>query len=133
MKVLRAAWYWINDDPIALITVDAIPARDNMLFEERDGLFFAKNNGYVDFYAYSQPGRGFGGSKFTIKMIDGSVKELIGPWSSRCEVMNEAGFTPSLEVLLCTPDCPGGRLGYLTQEWYDSNVAELLGRQMRTR
>lgn len=62
-------------------------------------LYFGVNGkGVVSFYAYSGPGRGYGGAHITLNTVDGE-ETLIGPWSSRCGVMNHA-FQASMEIVL---------------------------------
>ena len=70
------------------------------IYERREDLYFAvdERTGQVHYYAYSAPGTGFGGAKINVTMLDGSTETLIGPWSSRCGVINRVGFTPSKEV-----------------------------------
>lgn len=68
-------------------------------YEQRGSLYFGVNDvGVAHFFAYDEPGRGFGGAKYVLPMNDGTTKELIGPWSSRSAVMNNAGFEHSVEV-----------------------------------
>ena len=78
----------------------ALWTQDNFVYEKRGTLYFAedKDTGRVRYFHYATPGKGFGGCSYHLPMVDGSTATLIGPWSSRCECMNEAGFTPSIEV-----------------------------------
>lgn len=63
-------------------------------------LYFGVNErGVAFYYSYSGPGRGFGGARIEIPVEDGTTHVLIGPWSSRCGVMNHA-FQASMEVVL---------------------------------
>ena len=74
---------------------------ENLRYTVKDGsMYFAvdERTGRVSYFFYDQPGRGFGGSKYKITMVDGSVKELIGPWSSNSHAMNAVGHEPSKEV-----------------------------------
>lgn len=74
---------------------------ENLRYTMKDGsMYFAvdERTGRVSYFFYDQPGRGFGGSKYKITMVDGSVKELIGPWSSNSHAMNAVGHEPSKEV-----------------------------------
>lgn len=70
------------------------------IYEKRGPLYFAVDplTGKVSYYAYERPGTGFGGAKVKLTLTDGTEEILIGPWSSRAECMNMAGFTPSKEV-----------------------------------
>ena len=74
---------------------------ENLRYTVKDGNMFLavdERTGRVSYFFYDQPGRGFGGSKYKITMVDGSVKELIGPWSSNSRAMNAVGHEPSKEV-----------------------------------
>ena len=72
------------------------------VYEERDGLFYAKDprTGRVSYFHHTSPGNGFGGSTYNLKMVDGTTRALKGPWSSRAECMNQVGFTPCKEVTI---------------------------------
>ena len=74
--------------------------RYKVIYHPTVGMYFAvdERTGRVSYFFYDQPGRGFGGSKYKITMVDGSVKELIGPWSSNSHAMNAVGHEPSKEV-----------------------------------
>lgn len=60
-------------------------------------LYFAELGGVCRFFSYSGPGRGYGGSSFTLNMQGGGTETLVGPWSSREGVMNLVGFGPCIE------------------------------------
>lgn len=85
------------------LLVDAIPDIRDMVFDTKSAgrytLYFAEQDGYVAFFAHDPDNqRGYGGASFTLRMRDGSTVTLVGPWSSRSEVMDAAGFTPSVEA-----------------------------------
>ena len=63
-------------------------------------MYFAEDptTGRVSYFFYNQPSQGFGGHKYNLKMKDGSIHELIGPWSSNSYAMNRVGHKPSKEV-----------------------------------
>ena len=71
-----------------------------MRFQHRDGLWWGEADGMVQFYAWEGPGNagGFGGSVYKLPMADGTIAELLGPWSSRPGVMHQAGFPACMEV-----------------------------------
>ena len=80
----------------------ALWTQDNFVYEKRGTLYFAedKDTGRVRYFHYATPGKGFDGCSYHLPMVDGSTATLIGPWSSRCECMNAAGFLPSKEVTI---------------------------------
>lgn len=117
MKILKAcakkqpAGYYI---PYRLqVEVIELPDRKTDLIYEKKvvrwtgsnrdtSLYFAENDGYVSFFAYSGPDTGYGGASFHLltKQENGSIKEetLIGPWSSNSSSMARAGFPASVPV-----------------------------------
>lgn len=89
-------------------------------FERRGALWFASHpSGLVRFYSHPGDGRdhgGYGGSEYSLRMLDGSAQVLKGPWSSNSGAMNAAGFTPS-EHCTFTGARQGYRLaGHVTRE-----------------
>ena len=80
----------------------ALWTQDNFVYEKRGTLYFAedKDTGRVRYFHYATPGYGFGGQSYQLPMVDGSTTTLIGPWSSRTECTNKAGFLPSKEVTI---------------------------------
>ena len=89
-----------HNRPTLDLLVDAMPKRDDMVFEKRGDLYFGEKEGLVEFFSYSRPGQGYGGRVYTLRMEDGSTAELKGPWSSRAGAMNAAGFTHCLDVAI---------------------------------
>jgi hypothetical protein len=67
-------------------------------------LYWAEHNGYVRFFAHNPHNEhGFGGSKFELKLTDGSTRIIKGPWSSRTEVLNRY-FPHSMEAVIKTKE-----------------------------
>ena len=87
---------WANSPDLELYGVERC---ENFVYEQRGNLYFAvdQDSKQVSYFAYERPGQGYGGHIFTLNMVDGTTRNLIGPWSSRCAVMNEAGFPHSIE------------------------------------
>ena len=110
MKILDATVRWnekysLNDPELAVL-VDEVPDWDGMTFTQRGSLYFAEQGGYVKFYSWTGGQQeGYGGDHREIRLQTRGVvskRVLRGPWSSRAGVMNQAGFTPSMDVLLAT-------------------------------
>lgn len=98
MKVLKAKIDWMlkwSNSPTLQILVDKIPT--DLEYEQHGSCYFAEKEGYVNYYSYTRPDEGFGGRKFELKMKDGSVKTLIGPWSGNSAFAAASGFTPCME------------------------------------
>lgn len=114
MKVLEAAvyWYWgFANSSHFKVLVDKIPSREELVYKKKGSLYFAELDGYVDFHDYNGPGEGYCGSVFRTPLDDGTVEMHKGPWSSRAGVMNGAGFTPCVDVLI-TDDPETWKRGY---------------------
>jgi len=96
---------WANP-PKLEIHLDRYPESGQFVYEETQGCYFAvdQETGVVRYFYYERPGRGYGGRTFDLKMKDGSTRSLIGPWSSRCQCMNEVGFPHSVECVIITED-----------------------------
>ena len=103
MKILNTKVWWAigkANSPRIQVLVDRIPEPDEMRYEEKEGLYYAENDGYVQFYSWAGPenGGGFYGATIPVKMKDGSERKLLGPWSSNSEAINRRGFGPCVEV-----------------------------------
>jgi hypothetical protein len=80
---------YINDPDLHVI-VDGITPWNKLVFTHKNGFYLAQTGDLVFFiYSDGKPCRGFGGSPFVMHMDDGSVKTLIGAWSSRPDVVLE--------------------------------------------
>jgi len=82
----RIEWLqgWANDPELVIkMTKEDYDANwAGMLYECKHDHYWAENQGLCSFYFYTGPSTGFGGRTFTLKMKDGTTKDLIGPWSS---------------------------------------------------
>lgn len=105
MKVLDATIDWMQDYanlPSMKILVDEIPEMEELRFTQKGSLYYAELDGYVMFFSYTVPDKGFGGREFKLNMKNGTTKILKGPWSSGSYAMNRAGFGPCVEVSIST-------------------------------
>ena len=103
MKILKSKIDWhmkYDNAPTFSLLVDHIPKREELVYSEKDGIYYAEKDGYVSFYYYTEPGRGYGGQHYDLNMQSGEKKTLIGPWSSRSGAVNSVGFGPCLDVSL---------------------------------
>jgi hypothetical protein len=102
MKLIDVKIDWMigwSNDPRLLMFVEDLPKASDLRYEKNGDLYFAEKDGFVSFFAWAgKPSQGFGGREIPITMKDESVVILQGPWSSNCGVMNDIGFTPSMEV-----------------------------------
>jgi hypothetical protein len=82
--IIRAARFYgyekFDNFPQLQILVDKMPSMEDLVYRQTGNMYWAEKDGYVSHYNYVRPDRGFGGRQFDLKMIDGSVKTLIGPW-----------------------------------------------------
>jgi hypothetical protein len=89
------------------IEVDEFPKKEDFTYQTYKvspfTLYWGEKNGFVSFYVEDPLDRhGYGGATFDLRLEDGSVVALKGPWSSRTSVMN-AYFPHSVEVYLRKP------------------------------
>lgn len=78
---------------------------DDYQFEEVEkGLFFAEHKGFVQFYVHTPAHEtGYGGRTFHLKMKNGGIRKIKGPWASRASIFNALPNLPqSTEVTLVT-------------------------------
>jgi hypothetical protein len=91
MKVLKAKVDWhleYDNHPTLTVLVDSMPNYDTLVFNEINGIYYSIQDGYASYLYYVKPGEGFAGRTFTLKMVDGTTRTLIGPWSSRAGCVN---------------------------------------------
>ena len=118
LKDLNSGSYPVREHRI-MIEIDGKVDHNQFRYEERDGLYRAEDeSGIASFFSYDGPSRGFGGAQWYIHMVDGPDRLLIGPWSSRCGVVNRE--YPDREPLVeCVCDC--------TVTYVRKDVLEALG------
>lgn len=59
-----------------------------LVFENEEWLYYARDEEYVTFFANSDNHTGFGGRRFELPMANGKIEELVGPWSSGAYAVN---------------------------------------------
>lgn len=75
-------------------------------------LYYGQKEGFVSYFCEDNDKSGFAGRSFDILMEDGSIKTLVGPWSSRASVMNEEFGVACVEVTFDYDDNPYSSLKY---------------------
>jgi len=128
----KVEWHkQFSNVPGLKILVDKMPDYKEFRYIEKNGIYYAENEGLVSFYYYQSPGEGFAGREFHITMEDGSEKILKGPWSSNSNAVNRMGFGPCQEISITEEEECWNR-GYtffasaVTHELYRKS-AELIG------
>jgi len=132
MKLISAKVDWMEgfaNKPNLILTVDHIPKRDNMRFRQSGNFYYAELEGYVTFFYYERPGAGYGGSTFSLKMVDGTTKSLIGPWSSRAGSLNTV-FGPCVDVTIIEESNGYRMAGAVTLEVAEK-AAEMAGARLQ--
>lgn len=113
---IRADWKlgWGNSPGIRVLLSEHRFQELSLIYEMRENLYYAEHGAVVHFLYHSgTPTRqdGFGGRTSTLTMKDGSIIELIGPWSSNAGNANRLGFGPCMEATYT--DRPGVmKIGY---------------------
>lgn len=123
----RVFWHEAYNNPPGLeLLVSRLPKLGEHRFTQKGELYFSDLGGVCSFFSWDgRPDRGYGGATFTITMVDGGTKDLIGPWSSSPSAMNAAGFGPCTDAALTDEPATYER-GYT---FYAGAVTmELLGR-----
>lgn len=104
MKILKIAVDWMlewSNNPSLKVLVDKLPAHEQHVYEERNGIYYSElEGGLVSFNYWKQPGEGYGGRVFTFRMKDDTERKLKGPWSSNSAAVNRQGFGPCFEVAI---------------------------------
>lgn len=86
--------------PTIAALVDEVPSREDLIFQEQDGIWYAEEDGYVSFLWHPNDGKnheGYGGMMYKLNTAEGVVK-LGGPWSSNSMSVNSKGFGPCIEL-----------------------------------
>lgn len=103
MKVIDAKVDWFKgycNNPHLQVLVDKEPSQNDLVWQKKDDIYYVVQDGYVNHYRYKGPGQGFGGSVITIKMQDGSIVKLKGPFSTRASILNYLSVTQCVDVSL---------------------------------
>jgi hypothetical protein len=99
--------------PTFAVTIDKRPEFSELVYEKRGFHYFALCGDVAFFYFFEKPGEGFGGWTFDVKLTDGTVQTLKGPWSSNGAAMARQGFPMTEHVTALIPNGNGmSRLGY---------------------
>lgn len=101
IEKVRIDWHGhYANRPTLQVIVNKIPSSEDYVYEKKGPMYFGLVNGIAQFKFYNGPGRGYGGATFNLKMKDGSVATLKGPWSSNASAMTSYGFPATTEVSL---------------------------------
>lgn len=90
MNIVKARVQWLerfSNLPHFEILVDEFPSA-SLRYVKRGVLYYGELSGAVQFKSYSGPGEGYGGCRWPITLLDGTVVEMIGPWSASCYAVN---------------------------------------------
>lgn len=109
-KARDCAWHPYPDNP------EYIAQRRRQRRHYRPGTLWARSIGRSRWeYLYEQPGNhnGFGGRTFRLRMLDGSYREVRGPWSSSARA---ASSRTGVDLLTCSVFSPNGSVSLGTFE-----------------
>jgi hypothetical protein len=105
-KILKMKLDWMEgwgNSPRLKVLFNELPCER---YEERNGLYLSIDGDAAHYIYWNGDGNtgGYGGREIEVTMKDGSVRKLLGPWSSRAEcVSKEFPETPIIEAS-CTAD-----------------------------
>jgi hypothetical protein len=143
MKILGIKIDWheeFNQSATITCEVDRIPSMDELVFEaypiQKGVLYYAELEGYVC-YLYHQPKNeeGFGGREYSLKMKDGTIKIIKGPWSSNPESVRQIAKKRVIDVFLDWRQSSDsvfkggshyGECGSIVQDLFDSALKEFV-------
>lgn len=103
MQVIDAKVDWYKEYcnlPVLQVLVDQIPSWDTLRWEKHNHIYYCISSGYVAHLFYKRSGHGFGGSSYKLKMKDGSIAELRGPFSTRASILNYFDIVQCTDVSL---------------------------------
>lgn len=105
MKILDARVDWMSDydnHPNLKILIDKEPNHEDLIYDEIKGIHYSIKDGYASYLYYISPGEGYGGSVFNLRMSNGQMKALKGPWSSRAGCVNSivSAAKPNFEFIV---------------------------------
>ena len=115
MKVKGLDVYWYNEflnTPNLELYIDKKPNYSDIMkyeYKEFNGNYvyyaYDEDTGLVKFYYHDcKNHNGYYGEKFVLPMKNGSIKTIIGPWSSRPAIMHMAGFPLCSSITLIEED-----------------------------
>jgi len=97
-----------NAPRLVLYTPESPPSWDSYIYDFHcTGLYQGIQGEWVNFFSYREPGQGYGGRKYNIKVRtqNGFREEVLeGPWSSRAGVINKYFVTHCVDVTIQAPD-----------------------------
>lgn len=127
MKITAMSIEWMkrysNRPYLVVTTAEVPPSLSEYKFQQKGSLYWAEKDGFVEFFSYTVPGSGYGGTLFHLNMEDGGHRILVGPWSSGAYVMNEY-FAPCVDCVLYHP--AGQNHGHVLVSAVELAMAELL-------
>lgn len=103
MRILNAKVEWyksFHNRPSLAVLVDRMVKSNERVYVERENIHYSEVGGHADYFFYKQPGEGFGGRHFVVKMVGGIKKRCIGPWSSGAYGVNSVGLGPIVDVAI---------------------------------
>lgn len=99
------------NSPTFDVYVDKLPSRDELIYAEclikHSTLYLAiTKDGYASYMLHNPSNEsGFGGSKFTFKVLNSDEPRVIrGPWSSRAGIVNKFFTTQIVDVTYILPN-----------------------------
>lgn len=112
-----------GNSPVILVYIDELPEVE---YEYLGGRMWAgEKDGFVSYFSHDGSDNnngGYGGAVFERKLIDGTTRTFVGPWSSRVGVVNHyKGYPYAIDVTFV--DSTGYRttgaltLDFMRQHW----------------
>lgn len=118
MKITGVEIDWMedygNNPAITVVVNENLPRYYDVVWRKKGNLYYSiLDCGIIKkFYHSPTNQRGFNGSTFKLPMEDGTIEEVVGPWSSRAEAINEMTDINACDISLKIENT-GNRYGSL--------------------
>lgn len=118
MKITGVQIDWMesygNNPAITVIVDENLPRYDEVVWKKKGNLYYSiLPCGIIQKFFHNPNNQtGFNGSTFKLPMEDGTIEELVGPWSSRAEAINDMTDIDACDIAVMV-DYTGNRYGAL--------------------
>lgn len=98
---------WANAPSLEIDIDEPLTPRNELRYEEKNGMYYADDGNGIVHTIYkpdiTKPDQGFGGSGFSVTMIDGTTRKWSGGWHSNPEHIHSCGFPMVIDCAIGTP------------------------------
>ena len=124
---------WGGNDARIIVLVDKRPDYSKLRYKtvkktgNKESIWACHDNIVNFYYLDGSDKEGYGGRTFTLTMEDGTKRNIVGPWSSRCGIFNKCSeLEPCTEVLIRVPDSGNGNYAHMTVKSVNEALAKFI-------